>query len=152
MIDLDSLAAHGAAFFAGVALHIFLFRVGEWDLAATKLLVSFVTLYIASVAGLVYWLPARYPTYNVAFGTASGLALYFILGLLLSMLVYRGFFHRLNRFPGPFVARLSNLYPTMLSAKKFHLYEEVQRLHQQYGDFVRLGKVLGVSDIFEDTC
>ncbi|KAJ9649339.1 hypothetical protein H2199_000114 [Coniosporium tulheliwenetii] len=27
----------------------------------------------------------------------------------------------------------------MLSAKKFHLYEEVQRLHQQYGDFVRLG-------------
>jgi hypothetical protein len=56
------------------------------------------------------------------------------------VLVYRGLFHRLNRFPGPFFARFSNFYVTSLSAKKLHLYEEVQRLHEQHGDYVRLGR------------
>lgn len=34
----------------------------------------------------------------------------FLLGLYGSILVYRALFHRLCRFPGPFPARLSNLY------------------------------------------
>ncbi|KAJ5510414.1 Cytochrome P450 [Penicillium expansum] len=54
------------------------------------------------------------------------------------MLVYRGFFHRLGKFPGPFLARLSNLYLTMLSSK-LHLYEEIGKLHEIYGDYVRTG-------------
>ncbi|KAJ0418348.1 cytochrome P450 [Aspergillus carlsbadensis] len=63
------------------------------------------------------------------------------------MLCYRAFWHRLSSFPGPFVARLSNLYVTALSAKNLHLYEEVQRLHQQYGDYVRLGPTeLSIAD------
>lgn len=70
----------------------------------------------------------------------AGLGLSLVAGLTLSILTYRAFFHRLNRFPGPFAARLSNFYPTYLSAKKLHLYEEVEQLHRQYGDFVRLGR------------
>lgn len=143
MIDLEGVAARGVSFFAGVALHIFVFRIDEWDLATTKLLVSFVLLHLASVTSLTHFLPAHYPTFGVSFKTISGLALCLVLGILISMMVYRGVFHRLNKFPGPFVARLSNLYPTMLAAKRLHLYEEVQKLHQKYGDFVRLGKVLG---------
>jgi hypothetical protein len=38
---------------------------------------------------------------------ASGV---FLASLYGSILVYRAFFHRLNHFPGPFAARLSNLY------------------------------------------
>ncbi|BCR84059.1 cytochrome P450 [Aspergillus chevalieri] len=64
---------------------------------------------------------------------------YYLLGLYSSMLVYRGFFHRLCQFPGPFLARLSNFYLTRLSAKNLHLYEEVQALHREYGDIVRVG-------------
>lgn len=39
---------------------------------------------------------------------ATGTA--FLVGLYGSMLLYRAFFHRLGRFPGPFAARLSNIY------------------------------------------
>ncbi|KAF7558005.1 hypothetical protein G7Z17_g333 [Cylindrodendrum hubeiense] len=59
-------------------------------------------------------------------------------GIYSSIIVYRGAFHRLNRFPGPFAARISNLYVTLLSIKKFQLYEEVQQLHEKYGDIVRI--------------
>ncbi|KAJ5758202.1 Cytochrome P450 [Penicillium nucicola] len=55
------------------------------------------------------------------------------------MLVYRAFLHRLSRFPGPFLARLSNFYVTALSGKKLQLCDEIQKLHQQYGDYVRIG-------------
>jgi hypothetical protein len=34
----------------------------------------------------------------------------FLIALYGSILVYRAFFHRLRGFPGPFTARLSNLY------------------------------------------
>ncbi|KAL5337622.1 cytochrome P450 [Aspergillus crustosus] len=51
------------------------------------------------------------------------------------MLFYRAFWHRLSSFPGPFWARLTNLYVTALSAKRLRLYEEIQKLHQQYGDY-----------------
>ncbi|KND90425.1 Tryprostatin B 6-hydroxylase [Tolypocladium ophioglossoides CBS 100239] len=70
---------------------------------------------------------------------ASSLLSVCVGGIFSSVLVYRAAFHRLNRFPGPFLARLSNLYVTLLSVKKFHLYEEIQALHHEYGDIVRVG-------------
>jgi hypothetical protein len=60
-------------------------------------------------------------------------------GTICSILTYRAAFHRLNVFPGPFKARLSNLYVTALGLKKRHLYKEVQELHRKYGDVVRIG-------------
>jgi hypothetical protein len=59
--------------------------------------------------------------------------------LTISILTYRAFFHRLSRFPGPFRARLSNLYATKLANKDEHMYLEVQELHRRYGDIVRIG-------------
>lgn len=94
----------------------------------------------ALVAGMVYRLPEFHDSPGLAVSTVSWLGAYFLAGIAISMLIYRGFFHRLNRFPGPFQARLSNLYPTILSARNLHLYEEVEKLHGQYGDYVRLGE------------
>ncbi|BCR92581.1 uncharacterized protein ACHE_80481A [Aspergillus chevalieri] len=37
------------------------------------------------------------------------------------------------------MARISNLFVTWLSARNLPLYEETQRLHEKYGDYVRLG-------------
>ncbi|KAI8163313.1 Cytochrome P450 monooxygenase [Colletotrichum sp. SAR 10_71] len=54
------------------------------------------------------------------------------------MVVYRGFFHRLNRFPGPFLAKFSNLYVTARIWNRMHLHEDVKKLHEKYGDVVRI--------------
>lgn len=141
MIDLQSPLAKPAAFSAGVALHLFVFRVGEWDIAATRLLAPFALLQVAAAAALPRLLPGEYDSVLSAAGTVCGLGLSLVVGLTLSMLIYRGFFHRLGVFPGPFMARFSNLYVTGLSAKNLHLYEEIQSLHNKYGDFVRIGRL-----------
>ncbi|EOD49280.1 putative cytochrome p450 protein [Neofusicoccum parvum UCRNP2] len=60
----------------------------------------------------------------------------FALGLAASVLVYRAFFHRLRRFPGPFAARLSKLHAVYLSTN-FQYNLELQKQHAQYGDIVR---------------
>jgi hypothetical protein len=142
MPDLDSVNACAAASLVGVALHVFVFHHGEWDNTTTSLLGSFVMLQVVGVASLLHYYPAEYSHVTFAISTVMWLAFYVVAGLSSSILIYRGFFHRLNTFPGPFAARLSNIYPTVLSAKKLHLYEEVQNLHKQYGDYVRLGKQL----------
>ena len=71
-----------------------------------------------------------------------------ILAIYGSMLIYRAFFHRLRKFPGPFLARLSNFHVAGLSAKKVQLYEETERLHKLYGDYVRLGKTISLFLLF----
>lgn len=57
-----------------------------------------------------------------------------------SMITYRLFFHRLNNFPGPFAAkvtRFSAMYDAHTSGLRYH--QQLDRLHQKYGDFVRVG-------------
>ncbi|CAK7204871.1 hypothetical protein SEUCBS139899_007633 [Sporothrix eucalyptigena] len=60
-------------------------------------------------------------------------------GIYGSMLVYRAAFHRLSRFPGPFGARLSNLWITGKSIGKQDKYLVIEDLHKKYGDVVRIG-------------
>ena len=63
----------------------------------------------------------------------------FTVGVFLSMVVYRLFFHRIRKFPGPFGARVSRLYSMRLAAKKVQYHLELAKLHEQYGDFIRTG-------------
>jgi hypothetical protein len=61
-----------------------------------------------------------------------------ILVYLCYYVIYQRFFHPLARFPGPFLASLSDLWQVfdMLSLQQpYHLTE----LHAQYGQFVRYG-------------
>lgn len=140
MIALNTTSAYTADFLAGVFAHLALFRIGEWDLYTTRLLGGFAVLN----AILTYSLPVLAPeiacSYWQAFKAVSTHLLVGIFGIYTSIVVYRAAFHRLNRFPGPFAARLSNFYVSSLSVKRFHLYEEVQTLHKKYGDIVRLGE------------
>ena len=139
MTDLGSGIARGAAFVLGVALHVLVFRNGEWDLETSRIIIGTFFLDLGSAVGLARLMPDAYPSIGSAAKEVGQLTLFVTLGIYASLLAYRAFFHRLNSFPGPFVARLTNFYPTYLSAKKLHLYEETERLHRQYGDFVRLG-------------
>lgn len=136
---LQSSVARILAFTVGAATHLLVFRVGEWDLWTVRIVLSLVLLQVAGVAVILKLPNADAVSIRAAAGIVGALGLSLVSGILSSMLVYRGFFHRLNRFPGPFLARFSNFYVTGLSAKNLHLYEEVHELHKQYGDVVRLG-------------
>ncbi|TPX18354.1 uncharacterized protein E0L32_011729 [Thyridium curvatum] len=139
MASLRGTAASQAAFVVGISLHLFVFRIGEWDLATMRLILGTVYIQVAATALLVYAFPDVYPSVLETAGIVARLLGLVITGIWSSMLVYRGFFHRLCRFPGPFLARFSNFYIAGISMKKLLLHKEVQALHRQYGDYVRIG-------------
>jgi len=137
MTSLAGPPAYVGAAAIGVALHLGLFRHGEWVLASLDVLFSFAALNVATVAALLYVGEAS----NIwqACTTAATLLGCFYTGLYTSLLLYRGFFHRLGHFPGPFYMRFSNIFIQYRSAKNAHLNLEVRGLHEKYGDIVRVG-------------
>ena len=71
--------------------------------------------------------------------TASGeICSTYLSSLFASIIVYRTIFHELRQFPGPPFAKVSKLWHVAhcLDSKN-HLF--LDKLHQQYGDFVRTG-------------
>lgn len=139
-LQADSPLAYAFAFFLGAHLHVALFRFGEWDLWVPKLLFMFFTTYFALIYYFVFHLPLDSDNIFAAIANASNLLLILLGGIYTSAAVYRIFLHPLRRFPGPFLARLTNAYATSLLIKKYHPYKEIQLLHQAYGDIVRLGQ------------
>ncbi|KAH8170409.1 cytochrome p450 domain-containing protein [Sarocladium implicatum] len=138
-LDFASPTPYCLSFVSGTLLHLLVFRVGEWDLYTPHLLAAPVLLFGAGTYGLSkYVFDEITPSLHSA-GIVWLLLAACISGIVSSILVYRAAFHRLNRFPGPFLARISNFYVTSLSVKNFHLFEEVQVLHAKYGDIVRIG-------------
>ncbi|KAL4862506.1 cytochrome P450 [Aspergillus spectabilis] len=81
--------------------------------------------------GLVGWL---HPFLLPQMATCS-----FNLGLTASILLYRAFFHRLRRFPGPFMAKLTRLSIMMRSLERTQYHLDLEEMHRKYGDFVRTG-------------
>jgi tryprostatin B 6-hydroxylase len=63
---------------------------------------------------------------------------YFLAGLYGSLIMYRLFFNPLNRFPGPYFARLSSFYLVFRSTK-LDTNRRLYQLHQKDGKFVRIG-------------
>lgn len=71
----------------------------------------------------------------------SWIATAFNIGLASSIVVYRVFFHRLRRFPGPVLASISRFYDTYLAGRAVQYNVEIEKLHDTYGDFIRTGTV-----------
>lgn len=134
---LETPQAFGAAFILGVLVHIFVLRKGEWDLWTVKFIKTWATyevtvsLFLTQLYSFSVW---------QALSVTNKWFASFAAGLTISILSYRAFFHRLNHFPGPFIARLSTVYATYLAVDEEHMYLEVQKLHEKYGDIVRIGK------------
>ncbi|CEJ93656.1 hypothetical protein VHEMI09232 [[Torrubiella] hemipterigena] len=135
--QLSSTSAYAPAFLAGVASHQLFFRFGEWDLYAAQLIFGFIAANVGGAVALTRYCPEI--ELAAAVKVVPSLSSIAVGGIVSSMLVYRAFFHRLNKFPGPFLARLSNFYITWRSVSKFQLFKDVQELHRQYGDIVRIG-------------
>jgi hypothetical protein len=124
-----------AATIAGVSTHLGYLKRGEHHLYGTRYIQVFITVFITTVFFLTRI--AGQPL-GEAFRKAFLLAIFYLLGLYSSLLIYRAFFHPLNRFPGPFGNKFGNLwFSAQLS--NADAYKQVYNLHQKYGPFVRVG-------------
>jgi hypothetical protein len=122
----------------GVLSHVATLDV-VWDFKIWLLLKSYATglcaLLLAFVITLGYGpLSAIAVTIFVSFS--------FNIGVLSSMVIYRLFFHRLRKFPGPFWAKITRFYPVYVSKKSMQYFLDLQEFHRTYGDVVRTGKLL----------
>ena len=124
-----------AAGMAGVLSHMLVYIRGEWHLQATKLFKLYVMLYgiLAIVEAQIYSL-----SWHEALSASLQICRCYASCVFASMIMYRAVFHRLRNFPGPVLARISKLWHVYhcLDSKNHILME---KLHRQYGDFVRTG-------------
>nr|POE87438.1 tryprostatin b 6-hydroxylase [Quercus suber] len=73
-----------------------------------------------------------------AVAKVTGVSATFVVGAVASTLVYRIFLNPLNRFPGPWTARISSLFFSFRLGKS-DAYYQLQALHKKYGRIVRIG-------------
>jgi hypothetical protein len=132
----DLVLAAGTAACLGVLFHLAIHNI-EFEQYMFHFIVSFVVSFFA-----LFYAASQFNDNTIigALTYASLSATSFILALLASIAVYRLFFHRCHRFPGPLGAKLTRFYAASLSAKNVQYYKEVAKMHQKYGDFVRTGE------------
>lgn len=121
---------------AGVFSHHLVFRPFEIDGYAWHLFFTYLVAFFLLIAGNVYL-----TKYSVVLALARALfvATAYNSGVVISIFTYRAFFHPLNRFPGPFLAKLTRFYAMNDAAKRVQAYNDIQNLHNKYGDIVRVG-------------
>lgn len=133
--DICSLAASASLF--GVILHASILRV----IFVEQHLYQLLGLYLASVVTIGYsYINLTELSILQSLGRTALLSISFNTGLVLSIGVYRLFFHRLRGFPGPLGSKLTRFYDTSLAAKNVQYNVEVEKMHQKYGDFIRTGQ------------
>ncbi|KAI1288550.1 cytochrome P450 monooxygenase-like protein [Xylaria venustula] len=129
---------------AGLVSHLSYFIHGEHMLSAYKLVIAAIFGPPAAVASLSTL--AGFSLSHAVQVTAVGYGAYMI-ALFTSILVYRAFFHPLRHFDGPKLARLSQFYHFFRIKAKVDNYRHLDRLHAQYGEYVRVGpNLLSISD------
>lgn len=120
----------------GVAFHLVVRNI-EVDYRLWRLF----SVYLLAWVGLVgIYVNVFRLSWLYALGTAWFAGFCFNVGLASSIAAYRLLFHRLRRFPGPWGAKLSRFYAVSLASKGLQYHLELQKLHDQYGDFVRTGQ------------
>ena len=138
-IETQSLAG-GCAITAtaGIASHLLYFIRGDHNRYAHRWIMR-ALLGIALLAVALFHFTS-YKALQAALLTGLFASSYFI-GLYTSISIYRVFLHPLRRLPGPFWARLSNLYHAYIIRKSDN-YLVIQKLHEKYGPIVRTGAFL----------
>jgi tryprostatin B 6-hydroxylase len=120
---------------AGVASHLFYFKIGEHWLNPTRYIQAFLFgCVVTTVAQTHYY---HSPLKDAISFTAKYASLYLV-GLYSSLIIYRLFFNPLNKIPGPYWARLSRFYLSFQVAPRRNLNHYLLAQHQKYGRFVRL--------------
>lgn len=126
------------AFFGGSFLHILLFSKGEWDRHAPAVVLACILLCTAFFIALVLLTDCSI-TRSIVETCSTTFTL--LCGLFISLIGYRLLFHPLQSFPGPFTARMSTIWVFRESWPDLRLYVKLRKIHDRYGDFVRISKV-----------
>ncbi|KAJ5939345.1 hypothetical protein N7466_002479 [Penicillium verhagenii] len=130
--DIQSLGLSAVIF--GVLSHVFIFRT----LPVEEYLKSLILLYAATAVAIgATYLSISDVSFLQALVRVAIITSSFNTGLAASIGVYRYFFHRLHRFPGPKLSKLSRFHDAYLAARNVQYNVEVERMHEKYGDFIR---------------
>jgi len=120
----------------GVSLHLCYFIRGEHHLQSPTI------FRIAILAPIIVFLVNfRHLDIRISDAAISSACVVasFASSLFTSMTVYRIFFHRTRKFPGPKLAGVTKLYHMWNVALKSDQYQWLEKMHQEYGSFVRTG-------------
>ena len=126
-----------AACAVGIAAHAGLFIRGEWHMQAPTLLVFHVAFGV-----LIVLFEVRKEDFSPSpLINASVIIGGYLLGLFSSIVLYRvSPFHRLRKFPGPRLAAVSKFWHVW-QCRDSRNHELMERMHGQYGEFVRIGMI-----------
>lgn len=133
--------AHNKPFFAAIALVThYILHNGEWD-NSFHIFLGLWTLAFGGVATAEYLYDARVKTIGAVISVTAGMAAVYFGTLITSILLHRGFFHRLRRIPGPFPARFSKFYGIFAGVlPSCQYYKWSEKLHDEYKtDVIRTG-------------
>lgn len=123
------------AFASGIASHLLYFQRGEHHMYG---LTYFWTTISTTVAAIIYLHTQQKYELGDAVSVAVSTAGTWVVGILSSVLLYRLFLNPLNKFPGPFGARLTQFWWSSHIGGNSKAFLKAQALHQKYGDFVRI--------------
>lgn len=135
---VDALYAKLAATSAllGVLGHLLLWIRLELDTRSNDLIVlANLSLFCTPVALYFRGIPL-----STSISSSLLVHISFAIGTFASIAIYRAFFHPLKSFPGPIPGKITTFWKVREFVKAdFQNYAVFDRLHRQYGDFVRLG-------------
>ncbi|KAJ5546438.1 hypothetical protein N7494_004023 [Penicillium frequentans] len=132
--DILSLGLSAATF--GVLSHVVVFRT----LPVEEYLDNLLILYVATTVAIASaYLSITDVSFLQALFRVGMIASAFNIGLASSIGIYRLFFHRLHRFPGPTLSKVSRFYDAYLAGKNLQYNVEIEKMHETYGDFIRTG-------------
>jgi|SRR5450432_1789911 hypothetical protein len=137
------LAAPSAAL--GLLTHLGYFIHGEHHTESWTLFLMTVFIPLLVFASQVLYMDANA---SEAALTTTTMFLSFFGALYTSMITYRVFFHRLNKFPGPFMAKISKLYHVYLVTPKSHNHLVLDQMYRKYGPFVRTGQLREIPTLY----
>ena len=126
----------------GVAAHLSVFIRGEWHVQAPQLVIGHAWLIFCVALCRVFLRDSDSERLGPLVDGLAWASLAYLPGLFTSIFIYRvSGTHRLAAagFPGPFGARVSKLWHVW-ACRHSKNHEVLDRLHQEYGDFVRTGE------------
>jgi hypothetical protein len=135
MAQATNAQTAGAGVLLGIVFHISIIKI-----EAELIMYHLMALLTLSFFGIAYtFINSGLYSLLEAFAKTSLFFAGFNIGLFASIGIYRLFFHRIRKFPGPFGMKLSRFYAAYLNAKNYQFYKELENMHDTYGDFVRTG-------------
>ncbi|KAI0135899.1 cytochrome P450 [Daldinia grandis] len=130
---LSSVAALGMPL--GVLFHLTIAQMGDTE-SFMYTLIAAISLFMLGIFSISMFLGS---SLLGAFTGLCILATSFNTGLFSSIIIYRLFFHRLRRFPGPLDLKISRFFSALRVAKEAKYQNEIAKMHEEYGDFIRIG-------------